>query len=76
MCTCISTTNNLPNTYGCIICMVHIDDNMYVACIVCPIKLHYICHKNDNMFNKRNYCKCPHCRRVGTLYWHQKINII
>jgi hypothetical protein len=69
---CISTTNNLHNNYDCIICMEQIDDNMYVACIGCPIKLHHECQRNDNVFNNRNYCKCPHCRRVGTLYFSSK----
>uniref|UniRef100_A0A6C0H1Y5 RING-type domain-containing protein n=1 Tax=viral metagenome TaxID=1070528 RepID=A0A6C0H1Y5_9ZZZZ len=49
----------------CLICWETIENQNLCMCIRCNITLHDYCEKKDR--GKKEYCKCPHCRRPGTM---------
>ena len=50
----------------CLICWESIV-SFHSQCIVCKIRLHTECEERYRETEKRNYCLCPHCKKVGTL---------
>ena len=50
----------------CLICWEPIA-SVHSQCVVCKIRLHSECEKRYRETEKRNYCLCPHCKKVGTL---------
>jgi hypothetical protein len=55
---------NNTESKTCFICWEEIKSTSWVQCVRCDILLHCDC---NNVYNNRNYCKCPHCQRIGTL---------
>ncbi len=51
----------------CIICWDNIETQNKVICTRCNISLHVYCEEVDRCVRAREYCKCPHCQRIGTL---------
>jgi len=50
----------------CLICWEPIN-NIHAQCIGCNIRMHSECEEKYRETEKRNYCLCPHCKKVGTL---------
>ena len=50
----------------CLICWEPIC-NHHARCIGCNIRLHSACEERYRKTEERNYCLCPHCKKVGTL---------
>lgn len=57
--------NETINNDECFICWEKIDNPRLVKCVRCKIKMHNNC-ENKYRCNK-DYCKCPHCQRYGSL---------
>ena len=56
----------------CLICydaMLKCND---VKCIRCDISIHSKCEKMYR--NERGYSRCPHCQRIGTLFYTHVTN--
>lgn len=54
---------NVDNT--CLICWEIVDNQQLCKCIRCNIVLHNSCEEIYR--GQKRYCKCPHCRRIGTI---------
>ena len=50
----------------CLICWEPVV-TVHSQCIVCKIRLHTECEERYRETEKRSYCVCPHCKKVGTL---------
>ena len=50
----------------CLICWESIG-NIHARCIGCNIRMHSACEERYRKTEERNYCLCPHCKKVGTL---------
>lgn len=50
----------------CLICWESIG-NIHARCIGCNIRMHSVCEERYRKTEERNYCRCPHCKKVGTL---------
>ena len=49
----------------CLICWKNIDTQKWCKCVRCNILLHSLCEERYR--GQKNYCECPHCRRIGTI---------
>jgi hypothetical protein len=49
----------------CLICWETIENQNLCICVRCNITLHDYCEEKDR--GEKEYCKCPHCRRSGTI---------
>ena len=58
--------HNENNENKCLICWEKIEYIELIRCTRCNIQLHTYCEETYR--NTKNYCKCPHCQRIGTLY--------
>jgi len=50
---------------SCYICNKNIDNESYVICVTCKIKLHNDCEEKYR--DARSYCLCPKCQKIGSL---------
>ena len=58
---------------SCLICWENIDDPQFCKCIKCNIILHNLCEETYR--GQKRYCECPHCRRIGTIGFHNYQNL-
>ena len=63
----VDNPNNdgIINNSECLICWEKIDNQELVTCVRCKIKIHKVCE--DKYRTNKDYCKCPHCQRRGSL---------
>lgn len=57
----------INNTNECLICWDKIITKKFTKCVRCNIVLHDECERTYRTIQNYNYCKCPHCRRIGSL---------
>ena len=60
------TVCEISKSPTCLICWEPIV-SIHSQCIVCNIRLHTECEERYREMQKRKYCLCPHCKKVGTL---------
>ena len=61
------SSHDMTGDVDCLVCFEPIDMH-WVACTQCNVKLHHTCTQNFLSAKGFRYCKCPHCKSVGTLY--------
>jgi hypothetical protein len=49
----------------CLICWENIGSKKWCKCIICNIILDNVCEEKYR--GRKDYCKCPHCQRVGSI---------
>ena len=58
--------NSIKNR-SCLVCCKQLGSSYtWIKCFRCNILLHHHCEEMYS--NRRTYCKCPHCERIGTLF--------
>ncbi len=58
--------NSIKNR-SCLICCKQLGSSYtWIKCFRCNILIHHHCEEMYS--NRRTYCKCPHCERIGTIF--------
>ena len=57
-----TSKQNIIESNTCLICWDNINTQ---TCVKCNITLHNLCEETYR--GEKEYCECPHCRRVGTI---------
>ena len=58
--------NSIKNR-SCLVCCKQLGSSYtWIKCFRCNILLHHHCEEMYS--NRRTFCKCPHCERIGTLF--------
>jgi hypothetical protein len=65
-----SNTTTVPNQ-ECLICWETIDNKKWTQCVRCKIKMHDYCEEVYR--NEKEYTKCPHCQRKGSIGCYCKV---
>ena len=67
----VEAINSIKNR-SCLNCCKAIGTSYtWIQCLRCNILLHHHCKEMHS--NRRTYCKCPHCERIGTLFNNSNI---
>lgn len=67
----VEAINSIKNR-ACLKCCKAIGSSYtWIQCLRCNILLHHHCEEMHS--NRRTYCKCPHCERIGTLFNNSNI---
>ncbi len=63
----LEAAHNSIKNRSCLICCKPLGCSYtWIKCFRCNILIHHHCEEMYS--NRRTYCKCPHCERIGTLY--------
>ena len=63
----LGAAHNSIKNRSCLVCCKLLGSSYtWIKCFRCNILLHHHCEEMHS--NRRTYCKCPHCERIGTLY--------
>ena len=63
----LEAAHNSIKNRSCLVCCKQIGSSYtWIKCLRCNILLHHHCEEMYS--NRRTYCKCPHCQRIGTLF--------
>ena len=63
----LEAADNSIKNRSCLACCKALGSSYtWIKCFRCNILLHHHCEEMYS--NRRTYCKCPHCERIGTLF--------
>jgi len=70
----LSNATSLTTNKNCLICWEEIDETTWTQCVRCKIKMHDHCEEIYR--NNKEYSKCPHCQRIGSIGCYYKDYLI
>ena len=68
-----SNATSITPSQECLICWESVDHAKWTQCVRCKIKMHDYCEEIYR--NTKEFCKCPHCQRIGSLGIYHKFPI-